>query len=499
MGHGGALPGSAQVAAVPLQSNRRGAVSDKCVDICVIGAGAGGLTTAAIAAQLGARTVLIERAKMGGECLNTGCVPSKALLAASKAAHGVRTARCFGMDCTLPEVDFTAIRRHVRGIVDAIAPHDSVERFEGLGVEVVRAEARFVGPREISAGNRTIRTRRVVIATGSEPAIPPILGIASVPYLTNETIFDIDRRPEHLVIIGAGAVGIELAQAHRRLGAAVTIVENARALPRDDPELAGMLLRTLQEEGVEIRERTDIKSVETTPTGIALNVETEGQPIRIAGSHLLIAAGRKPRIDGLDLDRAGIRYDEKGITVDRRLRTTVSGVFAIGDVIDAPHLTHVAGYHAGTVIRNALFRLPAKVDYTALPWVTYTDPELAQVGATAAEARRRYGEEVQVVQLPFAENDRAQTERQTAGLVKIVIHRNGRILGASILAAHAGELAHLWVLAIEQRLKLRHIAAMLAPYPTWGEANKMAAGEFYKPRLFGAWTCRAVRLLKFLP
>ena len=271
-------PGRAELAAVPLQSNRRGAVSDECVDICVIGAGAAGLTTAAIAAQLGARTVLIERAEMGGECLNTGCVPSKALLAAAKAAHAVRTARRFGMDCALPEVDFAAIRRHVRGVVDAIAPHDSAERFEGLGVDVVRAEARFVGPREISAGNRTIRARRVVIATGSEPAIPPIPGIASVPYLTNETIFDIDRPPDHLVIIGAGAVGIELAQAHRRLGAAVTIVESARALPRDDPELAGMLLRNLQEEGVEIRERTDIKSVEPTRTGVALNVETDGRP-----------------------------------------------------------------------------------------------------------------------------------------------------------------------------------------------------------------------------
>src|SRR4051812_4497169 len=238
MGHGGALSSRAQVAAVPLQSNRRGAMSSECVDICVIGAGAAGLTTAAIAAQLGARTVLIERAEMGGECLNTGCVPSKALLAAAKTAHAVRTAGRFGINGAAPEVDFAAVRRHVRGVVDAIAPHDSAERFAGLGVEVVRAEARFVGPREISAGNRTIRTRRVVIATGSEPAIPPIPGIASVPYLTNETIFDIDRRPEHLVIIGAGAIGIELAQAHRRLGAAVTIVENARALPRDDPELA---------------------------------------------------------------------------------------------------------------------------------------------------------------------------------------------------------------------------------------------------------------------
>ena len=473
-------------------------MSDDC-DLCVIGAGAAGLTTAATAAQLGARTVLIERAEMGGECLNTGCVPSKALLAAAKAAHAVRTARRFGVGAAAPDIDFAAVRRHLRGVAEAIAPHDSVERFVGLGVDVIRAEARFVGPREIAAGNRAIRARRVVIATGSEPAIPPIAGLGAVPYFTNETIFDSDVLPEHLVIIGAGAVGIELGQAYRRLGAAVTIVEAASALPRDDPELAGMLLRLLEGEGIAIHQWTAVRSAAPGRTGIALDIETDGRQRRIEGSHLLIAAGRRPRIAGLDLDRAGIRYDNRGIAVDRRLRTTARGVFAIGDAIDAPHLTHVAAYHAGIVIRNALFRLPATVDYSALPWVTYTDPELARIGASEAEARRRHGDGVRVIRLPLAGNDRAQTERQTEGLVKIVARRGGEVLGASILAAHAGELAHLWVLAIERRLSLRHVAAMLAPYPTWGEANKSAAAEFYKPRLFGAWTRRAVRLLSFLP
>ena len=477
-------------------------MSDEFVDMCVIGAGAAGLTTAAIAARLGARTVLIERDRMGGECLNTGCVPSKALLAAAKAAHAARTSRRFGVNGAEPGIDFAAIHRHVQGVIDMIAPHDSVERFAGLGVDVIRAEARFVGPREVAAGNRTIRAHRLVIATGSEPAVPAIPGIDKIPYFTNETIFDNDRLPEHLVIIGAGAIGIELAQAHRRLGAAVTVVEAARALPRDDPELAGRLLRGLAEEGVEIRQQAAIASAEPTGTGIALNIEENGENgerSRIEGSHLLVAAGRKPRVESLDLDRAGIEYDRRGITVDRRLRTTARGVYAIGDVVDAPHFTHVAGYHAGIVIRNALFRLPATVDYAALPWVTYTDPELTQVGSTEAEARRRYGEEVQVLRLPLAENDRAQTERDAGGMVKIVARRNGRVLGASILAPHAGELAHVWVLAIEQRLKLRHIAGMLAPYPTWGEANKMAAAEFYKPRLLSPWTRRAVRALSWLP
>ncbi|MGE3280066.1 MAG: NAD(P)/FAD-dependent oxidoreductase [Alphaproteobacteria bacterium] len=474
-------------------------MSDDFVDMCVIGAGAAGLTTAAIAAQLGARTVLIERDRMGGECLNTGCVPSKALLAAAKAAHTMRNARRFGVNGAAPSVDFASVHRHVQGVIDAIAPHDSVERFEGFGVDVIHAAARFVGSREIAAGNRLIRARRIVIATGSEPAVPPIPGLDAVPYLTNETIFENDRLPEHLVIIGGGAIGIELAQAHRRLGAAVTIVEAVRALPRDDTELAAMLLRSLIEEGVEIRQQTEIKSTAPNGTGVVLHVEENGRQTRIEGSHLLIAVGRKPRTDGLDLERAGIRYDRRGIAVDRRLRTTARGVYAIGDVIDAPHFTHVAGYHAGIVIRNALFHFPAKVDYAALPWVTYADPELAQVGLTEEAARHRYGEDLQVLRLPLAENDRAQTERHTAGLIKLVACRSGQILGASILAAHAGELAHLWVLAIEQRLKLKHIAGMLAPYPTWGEANKLAAIEFYKPRLFSSWTCRAVRALAWLP
>lgn len=474
-------------------------MSDMAVDMCVIGAGAAGLTTAAIAGQLGARTVLIERAEMGGECLNTGCVPSKALLAAAKAAQNLRTSRRFGVDGGEPSIDFTAVHRHVRGVIEAIAPHDSVERFEGFGVEVIRAEARFVGPRRIAAGNHTIRARRVVIATGSEPAIPPIPGIDRVPYFTNETIFDNDRLPEHLLIIGGGPIGVELAQAYRRLGAAVTVIEAARAMPKDDPELAAALLERLAEEGIAIRQQAQIKSVAANGAAIALTVEEDGRESRVEGSHLLVAAGRKPRVDTLDLDQAGVEHGKEGVTVDRRLRTSARGVYAIGDVIPGPKFTHVAGYQAGIVIRNALFFLPAKVDYGALPWVTYTDPELAQVGATEAEARQRCGNDLAVIRLPLAESDRAQTERQTGGMVKIVTRQNGRIIGASILGAHAGELAHVWVLAIERGLKLKDIASMIAPYPTWGEANKLAAAEFYKPLLFSPWVRRAVRAMAWLP
>jgi pyruvate/2-oxoglutarate dehydrogenase complex dihydrolipoamide dehydrogenase (E3) component len=465
----------------------------------VIGAGAAGLTVAAVAAQLGARTVLIERGEMGGECLNTGCVPSKALLAAAKAAQTARTSHRFGVGAAEPKIDFAAVHRHVHGVIAAIAPHDSVERFEGFGVEVIRAEARFLGPRQLIAGNRTIAARRIVIATGSEPAIPPIPGIDQVPYFTNETIFDNQVLPEHLLIVGAGAVGIELAQAFRRLGAAVTVIEAAKPMPRDDAELVGALLQCLVAEGVAIRQQSQIKRVEPNGAGIALIVEQDGRETRIEGSHLLVAAGRKPRTADLDLDRAGVRYGGAGIEVDRRLRTSARGVYAIGDVIAGPRFTHAASYQAGIVIRNALFRLPAKTDYSALPWVTYTDPELAQIGLTESAARAQHGQDVAVSRFDFAENDRAQAEHETIGTAKIVSRRNGHILGASILGAHAGELAHIWVLAIQQGLKLRDIAGIIAPYPTFGEVSKMAAAEFYKPALFGRWTRLAVRLLSRLP
>jgi len=454
---------------------------------------------AAVAGQLGVRTVLIERGEMGGECLNTGCVPSKALLAAAKAAQAVRTSARFGIGAAAPRVDFAAVHRHVRGVIAAIAPHDSVERFEGFGVEVIRAEARFIGPRRLAAGNRTLGARRIVIATGSEPAVPPIPGMDSVPYSTNETIFDSEVLPEHLLIVGAGAVGIELAQAYRRLGARVTVIEAAKAMPRDDAELVAVLLQCLQTEAVVIHQQTQINRAEANGSGIALTIEEEGRESRIEGSHLLVAAGRKPRTADLDLDRAGVRYGRDGIEVDRRLRTSARGVYAIGDVIAGPRFTHAASYQAGIVIRNALFRLPARADYSAFPWVTYTDPELAQIGLTEAEARSQHGEDAVVSRFNFADNDRAQAERETLGTAKILSRRNGRILGASILGAHAGELAHLWVLAMQQGLRLKDVAGLIAPYPTFGEISKMAASEFYKPKLFGRWTRAAVHLLSRLP
>jgi pyruvate/2-oxoglutarate dehydrogenase complex dihydrolipoamide dehydrogenase (E3) component len=457
-------------------------------DLCIIGAGSAGLAVAAGAAQMGAAVVLVERGLMGGDCLNFGCVPSKSLLAAARLADLARRGAALGITSARPDVDFAAAADGVQQVISAIAPNDSVERFEGLGVRVLRREARFTSPSTIRAGEIEIRPRRFVIATGSYPAVPAIPGIADVPYLTNETIFANRERPDHLIVIGGGPIGIEMAQAHRRLGALVTVLDVGPVLPRDDPELVASLARHLAGEGIAIRPGVGIAAIERDGDTVVARL-AGGE--RIAGSHLLVAAGRRPSIEALDLPAAGIEATAQGITVDARLRTTNRRAFAIGDVAGGPQFTHVALYHAGIVIRNALFRLPAKVDYRALPWVTYTDPELAQVGLTEAAA----GEDARVLRWPFSENDRAQTERDTEGLVKIVLSTNGRVLGASILGAGAGDLILPWALAIAQKLKIGALANLIVPYPTRGEASKRAAGCYYTPTLFSPRTRRLVRFL----
>jgi pyruvate/2-oxoglutarate dehydrogenase complex dihydrolipoamide dehydrogenase (E3) component len=459
-------------------------------DLCVIGAGAGGLAVAAGAVQMGASVVLVERGRMGGDCLNYGCVPSKSLLAAAKLADSWRRGAEFGVIYQPPRIDFASVADSIDRVIARLAPNDSAERFERLGVRVIAGEARFVDGRNVAAGEALIRPRRFVIATGSTPVVPPIPGLDTVPYVTNETVFANRVLPEHLVVIGGGPIGIELAQAHRRLGAAVTVIDAGPLLPREDPELAGRLTALLAEEGIALKPSVSIVGVESGATAVTVVLAT-GE--RIAGSHLLVAAGRRPDIAALNLAAAGIEASVRGITVDGRLRTTNRRAFAIGDAAGGPQFTHVALYHAGIVIRNALFRLPARVDYRALPWVTYTDPELAQSGLTEATAR---GDgPVEVLHWPFADNDRAQTERDTAGEIKIVARRNGRILGATILGAAAGDLILPWALAISRKLKISALANLVVPYPTRGEVGKRAAGNFYAPTLFAPRTRRLVRLL----
>ena len=472
-------------------------------DLCVIGAGSGGLSVAAGAVQMGASVVLVEKGEMGGDCLNAGCVPSKALLAAAHAAQAVRDARRFGVHAPAPDIRFGEVHAHVHGVIAAIAPHDSVARFEGLGVHVVRAAARFAGPDVVEAGGERIRARRFVVATGSRAAVPPIPGLADAGYLTNETIFGLAECPRHLLVIGGGPIGVEMAQAFRRLGADVTLVEKARILPRDEPEAVEVLRAALRREGVTLLESTGLRSVRREGERIVATLDADGQDgqdgRRIEASHVLVAAGRRPNVEDLGLDAAGIAHGATGIVVDARLRSSNRRVFAIGDVAGGPQFTHVAGQHAGIVIRNALFGIPARVDYKALPWVTYTDPELAHVGLTEAAARAA-GHDAKILTWSFAANDRAQAERATEGLAKIVLGRKGRILGATILGPRAGELIGPWVLAISSGLGIGSVASAVLPYPTLSEVSKRAAGSHYTPRLFGRTTRRIVGLVqRFLP
>ncbi len=449
------------------------------VDLCVIGAGSGGLSVAAGAVQMGASVVLLEGGKMGGDCLNYGCVPSKALLAVGKHAHAMTTGAPFGITPVKPQVDYAAAKNHVKAVIDGIAPHDSVERFEGLGVQVITEYGRFISPREVQAGEHVIRARRFVISTGSSPFVPPIPGLDTVRYYTNEDIFELQAQPVHLIIIGGGPIGLEMAQAHVRLGSKVTVLEGFKALGKDDPELAAIALERIRAEGVEIVEGA--MASEITPEG-GITVKTK-DGASYTGSHLLMAVGRKTNTGSLDLEKAGIQYGRTGITVGANLKTSNRRVYAIGDVAGGLQFTHMAGYHAGIVIRSALFGLPAKSSNAHIPWATYTDPEMAQVGLTEAQAKEKHGAAVEVLRFDFAENDRARAELNTTGLIKVMVVK-GRPVGASIVGAQAGELIQIWALVIANKLKIGAVAAMVSPYPTMGEVNKRVAGAYYTPRLF---------------
>lgn len=469
------------------------------VDLCVIGAGSAGLSVAAGAVQLGLSVALIEKNKMGGDCLNTGCVPSKSLLAAAKAAQGFRKAGAFGITAQEPAVDFSAVKDYVQSVIKTIEPHDSVERFEAMGVKVIRGTAQFKSDRAVAVNGQELTAKYFVIATGSRAVLPPIKGLSPHKTLTNETIFDLREKPEHLIIIGGGPIGMEMAQAHRRLGCRVTVLDIGHVLPKDDPAFAAIVRAALENEGVHIIEKTGIREIEHDAGAVTVHIEKDGRLSTIKGSHILAAAGRAANVDGLGLENAGIAFDKKGIKTDARLRTNKKHIFAAGDAAGGPQFTHVAGYHAGIIIRNIVFKIPAKVDYAALPWVTYTDPELAHVGATEAMAREKYGDTIRAVTWPFRENDRAQAEHRTEGMIKVITRKNGHVIGATIVAPGAGEMIGLWTLAISQKMKIGAVAGMVAPYPTFGEISKRAAGAFFTPMLFSDKTKSVVALLQKLP
>ena len=467
------------------------------VDMCIIGAGSGGLSVAAGAAQMGASTVLIEKHKMGGDCLNYGCVPSKALLAAGHAAQAVRASNNFGIQASIEKIDPDGVYGHIRRTIATIEPNDSVERFQSLGVQVIEAAAQMAGPQQVIAGDTLITARRIVIATGSRAFIPPIPGIADVPHLTNETVFDLDRIPSHLIVIGGGPIGIELAQAHQHLGSDVSVLEMFKIMPKDDPELVDVVRQQIIDDGVKLLEGVEVIRLEKSSGRVRVVFSKDGTEQSIDGSHLLVAAGRRPNVEGLELEKAGIIYTDKGIDVDARLRTSNRKVFAIGDVAGGLQFTHVAGYHAGVVIKNALFRLPAKADHRFVPWVTYTSPELSQVGLNERDARKKYGDTIKVLCWPYAENDRAQAEGAPRGMIKVITTYKGKILGCGIVGRQASELIPLWVVALTKAMKIGDIAQMITPYPSLSEISKRAASSYYTSSLFSEKTRKIVRFLSW--
>jgi len=464
-------------------------------DFCVIGAGSGGLNVAAATAALGLKVVMLEGHLMGGDCLNFGCVPSKALVAAGKAAIAGRRAAAFGIDYDPPRIDMARVRDHVRAVVAAIEPHDSQARFEGMGVRVIRAPGRFVAPDRLVAGEHEIRAKRFCIATGSLPLLPKVAGLERVAYRTNLDIFDLDRLPQHLLVLGGGATGVELGQAFRRLGAKVTILEMGSLLGREDPELVEVVRRSLGQDGVELHEQTSATAAEPAAGGIRLRLRTAAGEATVEGSDLLVAAGRRPAIDGLGLEAAGVAVEPAGIRIDRHCRTTNSRIYAIGDVTGGPQFTHWASHQARVVLRHAVFRLPARWDERAFPRVTYADPELAQVGPTEAAARAAGGTDLRIARWPFAENDRAEAERRTGGFIKVLTNRSGRILGAGIVGARAGEVAHSWGLAISTGLDIGAFARMITAYPTFADVSKRVAGSVEADRLLGPRSRALARLL----
>jgi pyruvate/2-oxoglutarate dehydrogenase complex dihydrolipoamide dehydrogenase (E3) component len=414
------------------------------------------------------------------------------MIACAGAAAHARGAGRFGVNAAV-RVDFPASIRWVHGVRNAIAPHDSPERFRRLGVEVVQGTARFVSDRTLDVDGRRLAARRVVVATGSRPALPALPGLDSVPYLTNETVFESAELPARLIVLGAGPVGLELAQAFARLGSAVTVVSASNEiLPKEDDEVAAMLAGYLVDEGIAMHTGAAATAVRRTATGVALTLAANGGggTREIEGSHLLVAVGREPRTDTLDLTIGGVAYDASGVRVDDTLRTTTRGVYACGDCTGGPNFTHVADYQARLVVRNAFFPFAGNVDYSAIPWVTYTDPELAHVGLTEREARERFGPDVRVFTKRFDDVDRAIADGETRGMVKLVTRRNGALLGGHVLGVGAGKMIGEIALALRHRLGVNALASLVHPYPTLPEAIRQAAEGFNKARFTG--TPRAI-------
>lgn len=462
-------------------------------DICVVGAGPGGLAVATGAAAYGVKVVLVDRAPAGVN--RTATLPLGALIAAASQAQTMRTGGKFGIADAEPDIDFKAVMAHVREVVATAAPAVSTERLATLGVTVVNAEAHFIGRRRLLAGDTEIRARRFVLATGASPIVPAILGIDGIGCLTSDTVFDLGRRPGHLIIIGASPTGLELAQAFHRLGSQVTVLEATTVLAAEDAEMASVVARRLRAEGVIIREGVKVTAVERRgKTSVRVLIETASGAGEVDGSHLLVAVGRAPDIDGLDLKKARVALKGGAVDVSAMLRTTNRKIYAIGDVSGAAQSAHVAKHHADLVLKALLFRMPAK-DRATFARVTHTDPELAHVGLTEAQAAKRR-RRLTILRWPYTENDRARAERRTEGHIKLVAAKNGDILGVTIAGANASELIGIWGLALSKGLGLKDMASAMPPHPTMGEIGKSAAITYFANKARKPLARGVVRLLQ---
>ena len=467
-------------------------------DLCVIGAGAGGLAAAEFAATYGASVLLVEKSKLGGLNLHSASVPSRALAAAAAHAQAIADASQFGLAVDAPRLNARRLHDHLNGVITAIAPRQAAARLKALGVDILAAEARFVDNRTVSAGETLIRARRFLIATGARPVLPGIPGLDSVPYFTTETIFDNTRKLTHLVVIGGGPHGLEIAQAYARLGTAVTVVEAGQPLAGHDPELAEVALRRLEEEGVVLRPATTVTAILARSMGIGVAIRADDAETVLDASHILVATGRVPNLEALDLDKAGIRRVKVGIGLQLTpgLRTTNRRVYAVGDATGGPQSAHLAALEGEGVARELLFRLPYRPDTRLVPRIIYTDPEIAEIGLSEAAARARGAI---VTRLSFAENDRARADRNTHGFARLITDRSGRILGAGIVGKGSGELIALFSLAMAQRLSARQLMDFVAPYPAYAEIARRLGAAAHRSLARTALLRRLVEVLRYLP
>lgn len=468
-------------------------------DLVVIGGGAGGLVVASGGARLGAKVALIERERLGGECLWTGCVPSKALIKSAKVRHLMERAGSYGFSDQKIQTDFSNIMRRMKKVMMAIQPHDDPERFRKMGVEVIEGKAAFTGPDRLEVNGRILRSRRFCIATGADPLTPPIEGLGTIPYMTHLNFFEQTRQPEHLLIIGGGPIGCEMAQTFHRLGSRVTIIETLDCiLNRDDREVACLLHQMLVEEGIMIEVNARATQVEHQSASgggrIRVRCSRNGQPLTVEGDAILVATGKRARVEGMGLEAAGVQYDRSGIKVDRTMRTTNPKIYACGDVTGGFPFTHMAEYEAGLVVTNALVPLiRRKADYRVVPWCTFTDPELAQVGLTEEQARSQLGEKgYRTWRFPVGQNDRHVIEGETRGVIKLLTRPTGRILGCTLLSPNAGDLIHEYALALKKNLSVKDISGMIHVYPTQAQVNKRVSDQYFAEKFFSGWVPRLI-------